>query len=196
MSFILGVVIVGSFSAQLMSHLAVIKISLPFNNMEEVFNTDFTVGTLNGSAVLGTFRSAPEGTTHRRVWDDIMSKNLETGAVKSLEEGLSLAKEQDYALVWNTDAVYTINKDNCDFRDIPQDIATWNTVIVWTKNLPYRQIFRLDSVKKCFLYKKVQQGLSLLLSVFKKKKIIQGSSAEVNPPPMFIQSLNFWMIFF
>ena len=61
--------------------------------------------------------------------------------VDSLEEGLANAKKGKYAFVWVTDVIYELNKENCDFLDIPYDVNKGLIAMGWSKHLPHRQFF-------------------------------------------------------
>ena len=93
MSYILGVVLLGSFSAQLISYLTVVKMDLPFTTMDEMLKTEFTIGTVGESSVADGFRYSPEGSVYKNVWDRIMGQD-ETLLTDTVEEGLEREKNK------------------------------------------------------------------------------------------------------
>ena len=60
---------------------------------------------------------------------------------ETIEDGLAKAKKDSYVFVWPTDVIYDINKDNCDFLDIPYDVNTGIIGMTWNKHLPHRHFF-------------------------------------------------------
>ena len=83
----------------------------------------------------------------------------ETLLTDTVEEGLEMAKNKDYAFIWNTDAVYALTKDNCDYLAIPQDIMTGYSVIAWNKHLPYKRLFNhyINKLKQSGLMNRILQ---------------------------------------
>ena len=61
--------------------------------------------------------------------------------VGSIEEGLAKAKFEKYAFIWTTDVIFELNKDNCDFLNIPYDVDTGLIAMAWSKQLPHRHFF-------------------------------------------------------
>ena len=113
-NFTFGVVLVTSYSAQLISFLSVQKFPLPFTKMEEIFNTEYKIGTRRGTAEHDSFRNAPEGSTHRRVYDEIIV-NEDSLLTNSLEEGIEKAKAGKYAFVYIQESIYKIN-NKCELK--------------------------------------------------------------------------------
>ena len=59
---------------------------------------------------------------------------------------------EKYAFVYNKDAMHEMNKDNCDFLEIPFDISTSRIGFGWNKHFPHRHMFNY------FLKKMIESG--------------------------------------
>ena len=114
MNFMFGVILVTSYSAQLISYLAVQKFPLPFKNMEEIFATEFTIGTRKGTAEHDSFKLAPKGSQHRRVYDEIMGKD-DSLLTSSIEEGIEKALKENYAFVYIAESIREFN-NKCELK--------------------------------------------------------------------------------
>ena len=138
-SFLLGVCLVASYSAALMSYLT-IGAKLPFKSLEEMLASDYQVGSVNGSAILDGFLRARPGSIHETIANKKIRKNP-SSIPDSIEEGLIKAKQEKYAFVWSTDTIYGINQDNCDFVEIPDEVSGGHLGIGFTQDLPHAQFF-------------------------------------------------------
>ena len=113
---------------------------LPFNSLKDIFKTDYSLGSINGSANLDNFLLAPKGSIYKMLADEIILKDP-TNMPTTFEEALLKTKHEKYAFVYNTDAMLEMNKNKCDFIEIPDDISTSSIGFGWNKNLPHRHIF-------------------------------------------------------
>ena len=113
-NFVFGVVVVTSYSAQLISFLSVQKFSYPFTKMEEIFDTEFTIGTRKGTAEHDSFRRSPKGTMHRKIYEEIMAKD-DSLLTETLEEGIEKAIAGKYAYVYLPESIYSI-VNNCQLK--------------------------------------------------------------------------------
>ena len=139
-SFLFGVVLVTSFSAKLISYLTVIKWTLPFTSPHGIQKTAYGLGSVRGSSILDNFLYAPPHSIEHTLTEEIIRKDP-TFIVSSIEEGLAKAKTEKYAFVWTTDVIFELNKDNCDFLNIPYDIDTGLITMAWSRHLPHRHFF-------------------------------------------------------
>ena len=64
-SYVVGVVVLASFSANLVSHFTVTEIRLPFSNLDEIFKTNFEGGTLFGTTYVEMFKFGPPASAYR-----------------------------------------------------------------------------------------------------------------------------------
>ena len=150
-SFTFGVILYTSHSAKLISFLAVIKVTLPFTSIEEIFQTDYAIGSVSGSAVLGSFLDGQENSIHLELAEKIIKKDS-TNMPASIEDGLEKAKKEKYAFVWPTDVIHAMNQDNCDFLDIPYDVNSYSLSMAWKKHLPHKHFFNY------FIQKMIETG--------------------------------------
>ena len=139
-SFVFGVLLYTSYSAKLISFLTVIKTTLPFTTLDGIRGTDFGIGAVAGSAVLDKLIYAPEGTTHRKVAEEIIKQDP-ANMPPTIEAAIEKAKAGKYAFVWTTEGVYEMNKDNCDLLDIPFTVNSGQLSAAWSKHLPHRHFF-------------------------------------------------------
>ena len=139
-SFIFGVILYTSYSAELIAFLTLVKTTLPFSTLDEILNTDFGIGSIKGSAILDKFLYAPEGSVHLKVAEEIIKKDT-TNIPASFEEAMEKTKAGKYAFVWTVETVYDLNKDNCDLLDIPFTVNTGQLGFAWPKHLPHRHYF-------------------------------------------------------
>ena len=138
-SFLLGVCLVASYSAALMSYLTV-GAKLPFKSLEGLLASDYKIGSVNGSAFLDVFLLAPPGSIHSKIAMQKI-KNNPKSVPDSIEESLLKAKQERYAFVWSTDVINGVNQDNCDFVEIPDEVSSGHLGIGFNKDLPQRHFF-------------------------------------------------------
>ena len=74
-SFIFCVLIYASYTAELISFLTLKKTTLPFKTLDKIRGTDFGIGSVIGSAVLESFLNAPEGSTHWKVFEEMIKQD-------------------------------------------------------------------------------------------------------------------------
>ena len=139
-SFIFGVILYTSYSAELIAFLTLVKTTLQFSSLNEIRNTDFKIGSIRGSAVLDKFLYAPEGSVHLKVAEEIIEKDI-TNMPASFDEAMEKTKAGKFAFVWTVETVYDLNKDNCDLLDIPFTVNTGQLGFAWPKHLPHRHYF-------------------------------------------------------
>ena len=139
-SFLFGVILITSFSAKLISFLTVIKLTLPFTSLKEIQGTSYGIGSVRGTSILDNFLYAPPGSIEQAVAEQKIRKDPST-MVGSIQEGLEKAKKEKYAFVWTTDVIFEMNKDNCDFLNIPYDVDKGLIAMAWSRNLPHRHFF-------------------------------------------------------
>eukprot|EP00092_Neocalanus_flemingeri_P102530 GFUD01131155.1.p1 GENE.GFUD01131155.1~~GFUD01131155.1.p1 ORF type:complete len:204 (+),score=21.62 GFUD01131155.1:76-612(+) len=118
--------------------------------MEEIFDTEYTIGTRKGTAEYDSFSRSPKGTTHRRVFDEFMARD-EGLLTNTLEEGVENAIKGKYAFVYIPESVYAIS-NNCELKELPQIVNKMHNAMAWNKHLPHRHFFNY------FLNKMVETG--------------------------------------
>ena len=91
---------------------------MPFNTLNEISGTDFSIGAVAGSAILEKFLYAPEGSTHLKIAEEIIKKGP-SNMPPTIKVAIEKAKAGKYAFVWTVEGVYEMDKDNCDLLDIP-----------------------------------------------------------------------------
>ena len=139
-SFLFGVIIITSFSAKLISFLTVIKLTLPFTSLHDIQGTAYSLGSVKGTALVDNFLYAPPNSIEYALAESKIRKDP-SNMVGSIEEGLAKAKFEKYAFIWTTDVIFELNKDNCDFLNIPYDVDTGLIAMAWSKQLPHRHFF-------------------------------------------------------
>ena len=171
-SFLLGVCLVASYSAALMSFLTV-GASLPFKSLEEVLDSDYMIGSVNGSAILDVFLFAQTDSIHLKITEEKIKKDPKN-IPSSIEEGLLKAKQERYAFVWTTDVVNRVNQDSCDFVEIPDEVSSGHLGFGWNKDLPHRHFFDffINKMKETGQMKRIytngyqnQEKIAMLLQV-------------------------------
>ena len=135
-----AVILITSFSAKLISFLTVIKFTLPFNSLEEIRTTSYGLGSVKGTYFIDNFLYAPPNSIKNILSNEKIQRDP-SNIVNSIEEGLAKAKNEKYAFIWVTDVIYDLNKDNCDFMNIPYDIDKSLVVMTWSKQVPHRHLF-------------------------------------------------------
>ena len=137
---VLGVVLLTSYSAVLISFMTFFKTTLPFTTLDQIRETDYKIGSVAGSANLDKLLYAPKGTTHRIVAEEIIKKDP-ANMPSTVEAAVEKAKGGKYAFVWTTEPVYEMNKDNCDLLDIPFTVSSGQLALAWSKHLPHGLFF-------------------------------------------------------
>ena len=100
-AFLLGLINLSSFNATLTSYLAVFKVSLPFDNLEGIFASDFTIGGIRG-AIIDSFFTAPNGSVKKRIANEILSKNPDT-ELRNYEGAHEKILNEDFAFVYSVE---------------------------------------------------------------------------------------------
>ena len=109
-------------------------------SLHGIQKTAYGLGSVRGSSILDNFLYAPPHSIEHTLTEEIIRKDP-TFIVSSIEEGLAKAKTEKYAFVWTTDVIFELNKDNCDFLNIPYDIDTGLITMAWSRHLPHRHFF-------------------------------------------------------
>ena len=161
-SFVLGVILLASYSAKLISFLAVIKTNVPFQTLEDVLHSEYQFGSVDGTAPLTNFINGPENSIFRKIGDNIIMKD-KNNIVNTIEEGLEKAKREKYVFVWTADVIKSITDSSCDFLNIPIDLYSVSISLGWSRSVPHRHLIdyylkkmletgQLDRVRRVWLH--------------------------------------------
>ena len=138
-SFLLGVILLASYSAKLISFLAIVKVNIPFKTLEDVLDSEYKFGSVHGSAPLDSFVQGPDNSVFREIADAIILKDKDN-IVDTIEEGLEKTKDENYVFVWTADVIHSITENSCEFLELPIDLYSVSLSIAWSRDVPHRHL--------------------------------------------------------
>ena len=138
-SFLLGVILLASYSAKLISFLAIVKVNIPFKTLEDVLHSDYKFGSVQGSAPLDSFLHGPEDSVFRKIADSIIRLE-DANIVDTIGEGLEKARHEKYVFVWTAYVIHSMTENSCDLLDLPIDLYSVSISIAWSRDVPHRHI--------------------------------------------------------
>ena len=136
---LINLILLGSYSAKLISFLAIAKVNIPFKTIEDVLHSDYKFGSVQGSEPLDSFLHGPEDSVFRKIVDSIIRLE-DANIVDTIGEGLEKARHEKYVFVWTAYVIHSMTENSCDLLDLPIDLYSVSISIAWSRDVPNRHI--------------------------------------------------------
>ncbi|XP_069955878.1 glutamate receptor ionotropic, delta-2-like isoform X2 [Cherax quadricarinatus] len=110
--WITAVVLYAAYTSNLVSFFTVTRLSLPFNNLEQLVRSDYRFGTRTGSVYIDNIK-ASESEVYREAWARLTSFG-EEATVPTYEAALDRVRKESYAFIGDYVVLDYYQKKDCN----------------------------------------------------------------------------------
>ena len=128
--FFFAIFVLSCFSAKLIVFLSFIKIDHPVKSLEDILETEYSIGTLENTALTDLFENALEDTIYNKIYNEKIKPNP-FSTVESYVKGLEKALKENYIYVEFDQPIYELIQNSCDIYVIPHVVSSEMVAIAW-----------------------------------------------------------------
>ena len=131
--FSASVVLFGMYSASLTSFLAVMKLTMPFSDLYDLFkNTDYRLAIMDESATMQKLKTGTE--IERKIHAERVD------SIESLDEGIEKIMAGEVAVLWDNTPMAVKVGHSCEVARAQTCFYFATIVFVTQKELPYKGV--------------------------------------------------------